>query len=63
MTVRIGDIAFDCDDAIKVATFWSGVLQRPLDTSTQRTVRSIFGTDGERHRHLVNPGPRCESTR
>lgn len=28
MTVRIGDIAFDCDDAIKVATFWSGVLQR-----------------------------------
>ena len=23
MTVRIGNIAFDCDDVLKMATFWS----------------------------------------
>ena len=24
MTVRIGNIAFDCEDVLKVASFWSG---------------------------------------
>ena len=31
MTARIGNIAFDCDDVLKIATFWSAMLARPLD--------------------------------
>jgi hypothetical protein len=26
MTARIGNITFDCDDVLKIATFWSAVL-------------------------------------
>jgi hypothetical protein len=49
MTVRIGNIAFDCDDVLKVATFWSTVLERPLDEGGSQLFASIGGTDGARH--------------
>jgi predicted enzyme related to lactoylglutathione lyase len=48
MTVRIGNVAFDCDDVLKVATFWSTVLERPLDDGSSELFASIGGTDGER---------------
>ena len=48
MAVRIGNVAFDCDDVLKVATFWSTVLERPLDKDSSEVFASIGGTDGER---------------
>jgi Glyoxalase-like domain len=31
MSLRIANVTFDCDDARKVAEFWSAALDRPLD--------------------------------
>ena len=50
MTVRIGNIAFDCDDVLRVANFWSTVLERPLDTGSSDLFASIGGTDSERRK-------------
>ena len=48
MTARIGNIAFDCDDVLKIATFWSAVLGRPLDKGSTGQFASIGGTDAAR---------------
>jgi Glyoxalase-like domain len=48
MTARIGNIAFDCDGVLKVATFWSAVLDRPLDSTSSAVWASIGGTDAAR---------------
>jgi predicted enzyme related to lactoylglutathione lyase len=48
MVVRIGNVAFDCADVLKVATFWSAVLDRPLDKGSGEAFASIGGTDAER---------------
>jgi hypothetical protein len=48
MTARLGNITFDCDDVMKVATFWSTALGRPLDEGSGRVFASIGGTDGQR---------------
>lgn len=48
MTARIGNVAFDCDDVLKVATFWSGVLDRPLDPGSSEVFASIGGADARR---------------
>lgn len=49
MTVKIGNVAFDCHDVVRVATFWSTVLERPLDEGSSELFASIGGTDPERH--------------
>jgi hypothetical protein len=48
VTARIGNIAFDCDDVLKIATFWSAALGRPLDNGSSEQFASIGGTDAER---------------
>jgi catechol 2,3-dioxygenase-like lactoylglutathione lyase family enzyme len=48
MTARIGNVAFDCDDVLKTATFWSAVLGRPLDKGSSEHFASIGGTDAAR---------------
>jgi hypothetical protein len=48
MTARIGNVAFDCDDALKLARFWSSVLGRPLDATSSTEFASIGGTDPDR---------------
>ena len=48
MTATIGNIAFDCDDVMKIATFWSAVLGRPLDKGSGELFASIGGTDAAR---------------
>lgn len=48
MAARLGNIAFDCDDVLKLAAFWSAVLGRPLDKGSSELFASIGGTDGER---------------
>jgi predicted enzyme related to lactoylglutathione lyase len=48
MIARIGNVAFDCHDALKVATFWSAVLGRPLDKGGSEHFASIGGADADR---------------
>ena len=48
MGVRVGNITFDCDDALRVATFWSAALDRPLDPGASSGYASIGGGDPAR---------------
>jgi hypothetical protein len=48
MPLRVGNIAFDCDDVLKVARFWSAALDRPLDPESGPEFASIGGSDGAR---------------
>ena len=48
MAARTGNIAFDCNDVLKLAAFWSAVLGRPLDKGSSEFFASIGGADGER---------------
>jgi hypothetical protein len=48
MVLRLGNIAFDCDDVLRVARFWSAALGRPLDEGSSDLWASIGGTDGTR---------------
>lgn len=45
MTARIGNVAFDCDDVLKVAAFWSAVLGRRVDKGSSTMFASIGGAD------------------
>jgi hypothetical protein len=45
---RVGNIAFDCNDVLKLAAFWSAVLGRPLDKDSGEFFASIGGADAER---------------
>lgn len=49
MTFTIANIALDCNDVLKVASFWSAVLERPLDNGSSTEFASIGGADGARH--------------
>jgi predicted enzyme related to lactoylglutathione lyase len=48
VVAKVGNIAIDCDDVMMVATFWSGVLGRPLDAGASPVFASIGGADGTR---------------
>jgi hypothetical protein len=48
MVTRIGNIAFDCDDVLKMAGFWSAVLDRPVDESSSQEFATIGGADDHR---------------
>jgi catechol-2,3-dioxygenase len=48
VSARIGNVAFDCDDVLKVAAFWSKVLGRPIDDGGSELFASIGGSDGDR---------------
>jgi hypothetical protein len=48
MPARIGNITFDCDDALKVGSFWADVLGRELDPGSGPGFASIGGKDAER---------------
>ncbi len=48
MAARIGNIAMDCNDVLKLAAFWSAVLGRPLDYGSSELFASIGGADAQR---------------
>jgi hypothetical protein len=48
MAARIGNITFDCDDALKVGAFWAEVLGRDLDPGSGPGFASIGGGDADR---------------
>lgn len=48
MAARIGNVAFDCGDALAAAAFWSSVLDRPIDEGATREFASIGGRDADR---------------
>jgi hypothetical protein len=48
MSLRVGNITFDCDDALKLGGFWSEALGRPLDGGSGPAFASIGGDDPAR---------------
>jgi hypothetical protein len=48
VAMRVGNIAFDCDDVLSVAGFWSAALGRPLDPGSGPHFASIGGGDAGR---------------
>jgi predicted enzyme related to lactoylglutathione lyase len=46
--VKLGNITFDCDDVLRVANFWSALLERPLDPTSSALFASIGGADAAR---------------
>jgi len=48
MSARVGNITFDCDDALVVGNFWSQVIGRPLDPGGSSGFCSIGISDPER---------------
>ena len=46
--MKVGNITFDCTDVLRVARFWSAVLERPLDERSGEHFASIGGTDPDR---------------
>ena len=50
MLARIGNITFDCDDALALGTFWSRALGLPLDEGACSEYCSIGRSDADRSR-------------
>ncbi|MGH8960836.1 MAG: VOC family protein [Jatrophihabitantaceae bacterium] len=48
MPARIGNVAFDCDDVLKVAAFWSKALGRSIDDGSSELFATIGGGDPDR---------------
>lgn len=48
MPARITNLTFDCVDALRLATFWSEVIGRPLDAGSGPRYASIGGGDPQR---------------
>jgi len=48
VALRVGNIAFDCDDVLKVALFWSAALDLPIDSGASPEFASIGGGDARR---------------
>jgi len=47
MAMRLANITFDCEHPLKVASFWSAVLGRPVDGGSSDGFASIGVTDGD----------------
>ena len=47
MTATVGNIAFDCEDVLATAHFWSTVLGRPLDVDGNTEFATIGGGDSK----------------
>ena len=59
MSLTVGMYSFDCADAAALATFWSGVLERPVDHGGTRDFATIgFDDDGPTWMfvHAEDPG-------
>ncbi|HMG42440.1 MAG TPA: VOC family protein [Acidimicrobiales bacterium] len=67
MTLQLANVSFDCDDALKVATFWSAVLDRPLDADASEDFASIgagsHGTGGQGWLFTKVPEPKVAKNR
>jgi hypothetical protein len=46
--LRVANVTVDCNDVLRVATFWSTVLGRPLDAGSSERFASIGHADAER---------------
>jgi predicted enzyme related to lactoylglutathione lyase len=49
MPAKIGNITFDCNDALLVATFWAGAIGREVDHGGDSGFASIGRSDSERN--------------
>ena len=48
MRLAVANVTVDCSDVLRVATFWSTVLGRPLDRGSSEHFASIGHADPER---------------
>src|SRR4051794_4396445 len=48
MVAKVGGVAVDCDDVLKVAQFWAAAIDRPLDPGSSPEFASIGGADAAR---------------
>lgn len=44
MTITVGHITFDANDAAALAGFWSGVLERPVDEGATESFATVGAT-------------------
>jgi predicted enzyme related to lactoylglutathione lyase len=47
MSLTVGNVTLDCNDALRVGQFWSAALGRPLDDGASDGFASIAATDGQ----------------
>jgi hypothetical protein len=48
MALRVGNLTFDCTDALRLASFWSEALGRPIDPGGDAGYASIGRADPDR---------------
>lgn len=46
MSVTLTHVTFDCADAAVLATFWAGVLDRPVGDGASPELATVGGTPG-----------------
>jgi predicted enzyme related to lactoylglutathione lyase len=64
MTLKLANVTFDCNDALGVATFWSAVLDRPLDPEPSEHFASITaGTEAPGWLFSQVPEPKTAKNR
>lgn len=63
MTLEIENITFDCDDTLKMAEFWSGVLGLPINDDGNEFVQSISSNSGNNWLFLKVPENKTSKNR
>jgi predicted enzyme related to lactoylglutathione lyase len=63
MTLRLGNITLDCDDALRVAAFWSAALDRPIDDEASEHFASIGREDDRQPGWFFIKVPEGKSTK
>lgn len=63
MTLRLGNITFDCADPPAVAAFWSAALDRPVDDGASEYFASIGMNDPSQPRWLFLKVPEAKTAK
>ena len=53
MSVKMFAVTFDCADAARLAGFWSGVLERPVDDGATAEMASVAPKEGGPHWYFM----------
>ncbi len=59
MSVNLFAVTFDCADAAGLATFWSGVLERPVEDGATAEMASIAPKDAASRKTGARTGTSC----
>ena len=53
MSVKMFAVTFDCADAARLAGFWAGVLERPVDDGATAEMASVAPKEGGPHWYFM----------